>query len=283
MASTAWAMAVAAVCPAVPPWRVSHSGAVMAMLVSLAPPPSLGQRLALGFRGEGEHGQLDAQGQGLEHFRSVPRNGNFCKQDYGKKLSGRQQAAEADDGANAERLDEVRLGGDVGAAAGLGDMKDVVGRLCRGDEQVRLPALETNLVAHWLPVPDQRRLHLDLARVHRLILAEAALTPEDRLVPGTPVEIRHGPMTGLQGTVLRRGKSLLAAGIVAVDGVFDRGDCVIVRTLAGAEAGRGLSAYSSTDIRRIAGHKSSEIAEILGYRGRDEIIHRDDLVVTEPR
>ena len=82
---------------------------------------------------------------------------------------------------------------------------------------------------------------------------------------------------------LRRGGSLLPAGVVAVEGVFERGDAVIVRTRAGVEAGRGLSAYSSADIRRIAGHKSGEIAGILGYRGRDEIIHRDDLVVTERR
>jgi glutamate 5-kinase len=81
---------------------------------------------------------------------------------------------------------------------------------------------------------------------------------------------------------LQRGTSLLPAGVVAVEGVFERGDAVIIRTLSGAEAARGLSAYSSADIRRIAGHKSGEIAEILGYRGRDEIIHRDDLVVTEP-
>ena len=82
---------------------------------------------------------------------------------------------------------------------------------------------------------------------------------------------------------LQRGTSLLPAGVVAVEGIFERGDAVIIRTRSGAEAGRGLSAYSSADIRRIAGHKSSEIADILGYRGRDEIIHRDDLVVTEPR
>jgi glutamate 5-kinase len=80
---------------------------------------------------------------------------------------------------------------------------------------------------------------------------------------------------------LRGGKSLLPAGVVAVDGAFERGDCVIIRTRAGGEAGRGLSAYSSADIRLIAGHKSDEIATILGYRGRDEIIHRDDLVVHE--
>ncbi len=82
---------------------------------------------------------------------------------------------------------------------------------------------------------------------------------------------------------LRRGRSLLPAGVVAVEGIFERGDAVIVRTRAGAEAGRGLSAYSSVDICRIAGHKSGEIHDILGYRGRDEIIHRDDLVVTGSR
>ena len=82
---------------------------------------------------------------------------------------------------------------------------------------------------------------------------------------------------------LRRGTSLLPAGVVGVEGVFERGDAVIIRTRSGGEAGRGLSAYSSADIRRIAGHKSGEIADILGYRGRDEIVHRDDLVVTQPR
>jgi glutamate 5-kinase len=82
-------------------------------------------------------------------------------------------------------------------------------------------------------------------------------------------------------SALRKGKSLLPAGVVAVEGIFERGDCVIVRTKAGGEAGRGLSAYASGDICRIAGHKSGEIAAILGYRGRDEIIHRDDLVLTE--
>src|SRR5213595_446026 len=75
---------------------------------------------------------------------------------------------------------------------------------------------------------------------------------------------------------LRNGKSLLPAGVVAVEGDFERGDCVVIRTRGGAEAGRGLSAYAGGDIRLIAGHKSAEIPAILGYRGRDEIIHRDD-------
>jgi glutamate 5-kinase len=78
---------------------------------------------------------------------------------------------------------------------------------------------------------------------------------------------------------LRRGTSLLPAGVVAVEGNFERGDAVSVRNGDGREVARGLSAYSSGDARAIAGHKSGEIEAILGYRGRHEMIHRDDLVV----
>jgi transcriptional antiterminator RfaH len=77
-----------------------------------------------------------------------------------------------------------------------------------GDGAGRLAALETNLVARCLPVEDQARLHADLARVHRLIVAEAPLTPEERLEPGDLVDIVAGPLAGLQGKVLRRGKQL---------------------------------------------------------------------------
>jgi glutamate 5-kinase len=81
-------------------------------------------------------------------------------------------------------------------------------------------------------------------------------------------------------TALARGTSLLPTGVVSVDGNFERGDAVIVRSSDGREVARGLSAYSSSDAQTIAGHKSNEIEAILGYRGGDEIIHRDDLVLT---
>ena len=79
---------------------------------------------------------------------------------------------------------------------------------------------------------------------------------------------------------LKQGKSLLPAGVIRIQGTFERGDAVIVRAAEGNEVARGLSAYSNADAARIAGRKSGEIAEILGYRGRDELIHRDDLVLT---
>jgi glutamate 5-kinase len=78
---------------------------------------------------------------------------------------------------------------------------------------------------------------------------------------------------------LRNGKSLLPAGVTTIDGRFGRGDAVVVRNSDGTELGRGLVAYDDGDARRIMGHKSGEIEAILGYRGRDEMIHRDDLVL----
>ncbi len=79
---------------------------------------------------------------------------------------------------------------------------------------------------------------------------------------------------------LGRGKSLLPAGVTRVDGSFERGDLVRVVGPDGREIARGLSAYGAAEMARIAGRRSAEIAAALGYRGRDEIIHRDDLVMS---
>jgi glutamate 5-kinase len=78
---------------------------------------------------------------------------------------------------------------------------------------------------------------------------------------------------------LRSGRSLLPAGVRAVAGSFERGDPVVVNGPDGVALARGLSAYASTDACRIAGHRSDEIEALLGWRGRDELIHRDDLVL----
>jgi glutamate 5-kinase len=78
---------------------------------------------------------------------------------------------------------------------------------------------------------------------------------------------------------LAQGRSLLPAGVRALDGAFERGDAVEVRGPDGARLARGLSAYASTDAARIIGHRSEQIEAILGWRGRDELIHRDDLVL----
>lgn len=78
---------------------------------------------------------------------------------------------------------------------------------------------------------------------------------------------------------LRVGKSLLPAGVVDVSGDFERGDAVDVCTRDGRLIAKGLSAYTAQDMRAIKGQKSEKIEEILGYRGRAEAIHRDDMAV----
>jgi glutamate 5-kinase len=79
---------------------------------------------------------------------------------------------------------------------------------------------------------------------------------------------------------LESGRSLLPAGVMRVEGAFDRGDAVIIRDSAGRELGRGLIAYSRADAEQLLGRKSAEIESILGYRGRSEMIHRDDMALT---
>ena len=79
------------------------------------------------------------------------------------------------------------------------------------------------------------------------------------------------------------GKSLLPAGVKALEGDFSRGDTVAIVTMGGTEIARGLSAYDADEARQILGKKSSEIAEILGYAGRSAMVHRDDLVMTAAR
>jgi glutamate 5-kinase len=80
---------------------------------------------------------------------------------------------------------------------------------------------------------------------------------------------------------LRDGRSLLPAGVRSVEGTFQRGDPVLVLEPSGEALAKGLSAYASEDAARIAGHRSDKIEAILGWRGRDEMIHRDDLVVLD--
>lgn len=87
---------------------------------------------------------------------------------------------------------------------------------------------------------------------------------------------------GARRAVLEAKKSLLPKGIQKVDGQFDKGDPVDLLDEGGHPFARGLSAYSSEELRAIAGHKSSEIEALLGYRYLEEAVHRDDLAVLGP-
>jgi glutamate 5-kinase len=80
-------------------------------------------------------------------------------------------------------------------------------------------------------------------------------------------------------SALTKGKSLLPAGVKDIIGLFGRGDTVSVVSTDGLEIARGMVAYDSSDAQKIKGLKSADIMKVLGAAGRDEIIHRDDLVM----
>jgi glutamate 5-kinase len=78
---------------------------------------------------------------------------------------------------------------------------------------------------------------------------------------------------------LNRGKSLLPAGIVSVHGSFGRGDPVTIEDETGQTLGIGLSRYTSAEARQIKGCRTADIEDVLGYKGRTALIHRDDMVL----
>lgn len=81
------------------------------------------------------------------------------------------------------------------------------------------------------------------------------------------------------GAALGRNKSLLPSGVRAAEGAFEAGDVVEIAREDGAVIGRGVAAYACRDIRRIAGRRSAEIEALLGRKGKDEVLHRDDIVL----
>jgi len=195
-------------------------------------------------------------------------------------IDGLYTADPRNDGA-AEHIAEVtRITPEIEAMAGeaapgyssggmvtkLAAAKIAYGAGCRmaivdGTAQHPLRAIENGARCTWF-LPDQEPLAARKRWISGAINPSGTLTVDD----------------GALGA-LGRGKSLLPAGVTAVEGSFRRGDAVIVKDGAGREIARGLVAYGAADARQIIGRKSSEIEAILGYRGRDEMIHRDDLVM----
>jgi glutamate 5-kinase len=123
----------------------------------------------------------------------------------------------------------------------------------------------------------------------RLISGDARATVID--AAGTPVRAYKQWIAGTlvpagtllvdagAATALKSGKSLLPAGIRAVEGTFERGVCLRIVDPDGRELARGITAYTSTETAAILGSASSEIERLLGYSGPDELIHRNDLVL----
>jgi glutamate 5-kinase len=117
------------------------------------------------------------------------------------------------------------------------------------------------------------------------------IEPAGAALPARKQWLRHAPApgrivvdAGAAAALRQRGASLLPGGICAVEGSFRRGDVVevLAREAAGAALARGLAQYSAEEVRRIAGRRSGEIEDVLGFRYGEAVIHRDDLVLLEP-
>ncbi|MEL7174537.1 MAG: PUA domain-containing protein, partial [Pseudomonadota bacterium] len=180
----------------------------------------------------------------------------------------------------ARRIDEVSeitgeieaMAGDVGSAGAKGGMKTkvmaaqiavqagVAMAITLGDRHRPLAALAEGAACTWfLPAADPGR-----ARKRWI----AAMKPLGRL------SIDAGA-----AAALRRGKSLLPAGLTGVSGSFGRGDPVTIAGPDGAAVGAALAGYSAAEAARLIGVRSDRIAGVLGYPGRAALAHADDMVV----
>ncbi|MFA6021723.1 MAG: glutamate 5-kinase [Rhodospirillales bacterium] len=165
------------------------------------------------------------------------------------------------------------MAGSVGSSVGSGGMvtkliaaRIAMGAGCRmviglGHEMNPLAALEKGKRSTWF-IPSSEPRQARKSWIAGALSVSGTLVLDDGAV-----------------AALAKGRSLLPAGVVAVDGQFQKGDCVALADKAGRVLGRGLVAYDADDARLIAGHKSGDIESLLGYQGKEELIHRDDLVV----
>jgi glutamate 5-kinase len=166
------------------------------------------------------------------------------------------------------------MAGDAGTELSKGGMKTKIEAakiaLASGSDMV----ITTGKILHPLRAISQG------ARVTWFIAKSDPVTAKKRWISGRLVPNGQVFLDAGAEKALATGKSLLPAGVTRIEGSFDRGDAVIIRAADGRELGRGLIAYAADDARRIIGKHSSEIAAILGFEGRDTLIHRDDMALT---
>lgn len=170
--------------------------------------------------------------------------------------------------------DEIEaMAGDAPAGVGTGGMKTKLDAakialaggcrmaIARGEANHALRSLTEGARASWFVPSDQ-----PLTARKRWIAGS--------LKPTGAVTVDDGALAALG-----RGKSLLPAGVRAVSGDFERGDAVLIKGPDGRVVGKGLSAYSAAAATQILGKRSDEIQAILGFEGRPELVHRDDMTL----
>jgi glutamate 5-kinase len=165
------------------------------------------------------------------------------------------------------------MAGDAGTELSKGGMKTKIEAA-----KVALGA-GTHMVITSGKVPNPLQAIADGAPCTWFLAPSDPLTAKKRWIAGQLEPKGHIYVDAGAEKALAAGKSLLPAGVARIEGAFDRGDAVIIRSADGRELGRGLIAYAKVDAERIIGKKSSEIAAILGVSRCDELIHRDDMAL----
>jgi len=173
----------------------------------------------------------------------------------------------------------------------FGLVRDKLGEISKGGMASKLEAARMAttgggnvIIAHGRS-PDVLPRILAGECVGTLFLAQGQMVAARKRWIGLTVKPRGRLLldAGACEAIEKRGKSLLAIGVVDVEGDFIKGDAIALRDPENREFARGLTNYSAEDIRRIKGLKTDKIAQVLGYRPYDEIIHRDNMVVTSRR
>ena len=184
---------------------------------------------------------------------------------------------------NAELIREVTevnddllaMAGGAGSSVGSGGMV------------TKLQAAQISMQAGCHMILSDGRGYRPLSRLHesdRATLFRATQNPlaaRKNWIAGTLQTAGQLHIDAGAVTALRDGKSLLPIGVKNVSGNFERGDCVQIMDFDNNEIARGLTAYAVADATRIIGRASNEIANLLGFNGRKEIVHRDDLVMNQ--
>jgi len=182
---------------------------------------------------------------------------------------------------NARRLDVVTditpeieaMAGDAGSELSKGGMKTKIeaGRIAR--------AAGCNMIIASGKVDSPLSAIADGGACTWFLAPSDPVTAKKRWISGQLEPKGEVHIDAGAEVALSKGKSLLPAGVKRLIGQFDRGDAVIIRTTEGREVGRGLINYARADADLIIGKKSGDIANILGFEGRDELIHRDEMAL----
>lgn len=173
--------------------------------------------------------------------------------------------------------EHISMAGDAIAGLSTGGMKSKI--------EAAQSAVKSGInliISDGRPDHSLKLLHEDKTKLSSLFVAKKCdansrkIWIQAHMRPTGTLIVDEGAIKALQ-----KGKSLLPVGVQALEGEFRRGDVIQIKSSAGKKIAMGLTAYNSEDALRIIGKPSTEIANILGYIGRDELVHRNDLVLTD--